>query len=1000
MSGESIRNTEQTAIKGNVRILFLLPLGLGLVVLLVTCLYTLRELQNHYIEEQAEAQVSNTDTLFQAELEKDSQILLGLTDFLKADKNLRKAWSAGDRQALLDQARPVFEDIRQKYRVTHFYFHGTDRVCFLRVHEPQRYGDYIDRFTMDRAAGSGEVSWGIELGPLGTFTLRVVCPWLIDGKLAGYIELGEEIEHIAPHMKEMLRSELVFIVDKDYLKSAGWKAGMKMLGRNADWDQFPHFVVIGGTINDMPPKLRRYLRKLDDCTTQEHLSSSIKFSLNQRIYCSRSLPLIDAGGRDVGDIIILTDVTMHKASLTKLSLLVTAVCGFVGLILFALLLRHRGRIEQRLKTAYDGLTDEIAGHKKTEGKLKEQNDFLNSVLASLTHPFYVIDANDYTIKIANPAMKLPKLTEKTTCYTVTHKRSTPCEGTEHCCPLKEIKQTKQPVMVEHIHYNENGEPRYVEVHAYPIFDSQGNVSQIIEHTIDISERRMAQDRILREKRFSENLIDSSVDGIFAYDTDCRCTLWNPAMERISGISKEEILGKCIFDIIGFLKETGEDKPLREALSGRAVVARDRPYTIPQTQKQGFFEGYYGPLHDTEGQIMGGLAIVRDITTTRRAEEEVRKSKLLYQNLVETSHDLIFQCNREGEYVFLNKAWEKTFGYRIDEMLGRSFSDFKTPETAKRDMQVFARLLEGESIVGYETTYITKSGKERYLLFNEVPRYDTSGQIIGTQGTAFDITEHKLTEQMLQNLNKELETAVERLTAANSELADFAHITAHDLKTPLRGIGSLAGIISAEYRDYIDDHGRQLLDMLVGRANRMYEQIDGILAYSEIGRLDEKKGKIDLNELVKEVINTINPPSYIKISIESDLPALVCNKVRMAQVFQNLLDNAIKYIDKPEGRIFVGCVQEEGFWKFNVTDNGCGIEEKYYEKIFQMFQTLSRRDGTDGTGIGLSIVKKIVEKYDGKVWVESQTGKETTFFFTLPMRETGVQNAELKADTTG
>ncbi|MFH1717083.1 MAG: PAS domain S-box protein, partial [Planctomycetota bacterium] len=563
-----------------------------------------------------------------------------------------------------------------------------------------------------------------------------------------------------------------------------------------------------------------------------------------------------------------------------------------------------------------------------------------------------------------------------------------------------IKRTKQPVTVEHIHYNENGEPCYVEVHAYPIFDSQGNVSQIIEHTIDISERKKAQERILKERRFSGNLINSSIDGIFAYDTDCCCTLWNPAMERITGISREQILGKCLFDIVGFLKDTGDDKLLLEALAGRAVVARDRLYTIPETGRQGFFEGYYGPLHDTQGQIMGGLAIVRDITATKRAEEEVRNSKLLYQNLVETSHDLVFQCSREGKYVFLNKAWESTIGYRIDEMLGRDFSDFKRPEIAARDMEVFARLLEGQSVVGYETTYITRSGEERHLLFNEVPRHDASGEVIGTQGTAFDITERKQTEQALESLNAELATAVERLTAANRELGDFAHITAHDLKTPLRGIGSLAGIIGAEYRDCLDDQGRQLLEMLVGRANRMYEQIDGILAYSEIGRLDEKKEHVNLNELVKEVITTIDPPAYVEIFVESDLPSLVCNKIRMAQVFQNLLDNAIKYIDKPEGRILVGCVQEDGFWKFSVTDNGCGIEERYFGKIFQIFQTLRRRDEVESTGIGLSVVKKIVEKYNGKVWVESKAGEETTFFFTLPMQEMGVQSEEFKANTAG
>jgi len=195
MSGDSITNNDRNTTLGNVRIPLLVPLGLGLVVLLGTCLFTLHKLQSRFIEELVGAQVSNTQGLFQDELKKDAELLQGLTDCLKADENLRAAWSVKDRQMLLGYARSILEDIGRKYRVTHFYFHKPDRVCFLRAHEPSRHGDYIDRFTMDQAASSGEVAWGIELGPLGTFTLRVVCPWLIDGEPAGYIELGEEIEH-------------------------------------------------------------------------------------------------------------------------------------------------------------------------------------------------------------------------------------------------------------------------------------------------------------------------------------------------------------------------------------------------------------------------------------------------------------------------------------------------------------------------------------------------------------------------------------------------------------------------------------------------------------------------------------------------------------------------------------------------------------------------------------------------------------------------------------
>jgi len=547
-------------------------------------------------------------------------------------------------------------------------------------------------------------------------------------------------------------------------------------------------------------------------------------------------------------------------------------------------------------------------------------------------------------------------------------------------------EERQPVDVEYRLRMKSGEYRWFRGRARAVWDESGKARRISGSIQDIDEQKKAETRILKEKRFSENLIESSVDGILAYDHKCCCTIWNAGIEHISGIGRDQALGKCVFEVFPFLKKADERKFFYEALAGRTVVARDRPYIIPETGTQGYFEGYYSPLHDEQGSIIGGLAIIRDITARKQAEDELQKSKALYQNLVETSHDLIFQCNRKGEFVFLNKAWQNTLDYRPEEMLGQPFSNFKKPASAERDSETFTRLLEGESIEDYETTYVTKSGDERYLLFNVVPKCDVSGRVVGIQGTAFDFTERKLAEQALEELNRELEEAVERLIAANRELGDFAHITAHDLKTPLRGIGTLAGIISEEYKDKLDPHGKELLQMLVGRASRMYQQIGSILEYSEIGRIDEKKRRVDLNKLVEAITMAIDPPENIEIHIEGALPTLICNETRLAQVFQNLLDNAIKHIDKPRGLIRIECVEERNLFKFSIADNGRGIEEKYFKKIFRLFQTLDRRDEVEAAGIGLSLVKKIVEISGGTIWVESEVGQGSTFLFTLPKQK--------------
>jgi signal transduction histidine kinase len=164
---------------------------------------------------------------------------------------------------------------------------------------------------------------------------------------------------------------------------------------------------------------------------------------------------------------------------------------------------------------------------------------------------------------------------------------------------------------------------------------------------------------------------------------------------------------------------------------------------------------------------------------------------------------------------------------------------------------------------------------------------------------------------------------------------------------------------------------------------MHNLIDGILQYSRVGRVREKITEIELNKLLPEIIDILAPPAHIKITVEGNLPAVKCEETRITQVFQNLLSNAVKYIDKPEGLIKVGCTEEGEFWKFSIADNGPGIERKHWERIFKIFQTLAPRDEFESTGIGLTVVKKIVELYDGKIWLDSELGKGTTFFFTLP-----------------
>ena len=240
----------------------------------------------------------------------------------------------------------------------------------------------------------------------------------------------------------------------------------------------------------------------------------------------------------------------------------------------------------------------------------------------------------------------------------------------------------------------------------------------------------------------------------------------------------------------------------------------------------------------------------------------------------------------------------------------------------------------------------------------------------------EMAERKQAEEQRALLLHELESA-------NEELRNFGYVVSHDLKAPLRAIGSLANWLSADYADKFDDEGKEHMRLLISRVYRMDGLIDGILQYSRVGRVKETIVAVDLDRLVHEVIDLLAPPPSIAVTIESPLPTVMTEPTRIQQVFQNLLSNAIKYMDKPDGRIRIACETEGGQWKFSITDNGPGIDQQHFDKIFQLFQTLAPRDRVESTGVGTALVKKIDVRRSHLAPNHSRPGKH--IFFTLPRK---------------
>jgi PAS domain S-box-containing protein len=291
----------------------------------------------------------------------------------------------------------------------------------------------------------------------------------------------------------------------------------------------------------------------------------------------------------------------------------------------------------------------------------------------------------------------------------------------------------------------------VEVAGIPITYSGKPAIQLIVR--EITERKRAEEALRREKEFSERLINSSVDGILAFDRDCRYTVWNQAMEQISGISREETLGKCAFEVFPFLKEAGEDKFFHEALAGMTVVAKDRPYKT-QAWREGFFEGHYSPLFSESGEIIGGLALIRDITERKVAEEALRQSEERYRDLFENANDLIYTHDLSGNFTSLNKTGEKITGYTRDEALEMNIAQVVVPEQLEKARQMIARKQSEDVPTVYEIDINSKDGRRVPLELSTRLIYQDNHPV-GVQGIARDVTERRRVEEELQASESEL-----------------------------------------------------------------------------------------------------------------------------------------------------------------------------------------------------------------------------------------------------
>jgi PAS domain S-box-containing protein len=348
-------------------------------------------------------------------------------------------------------------------------------------------------------------------------------------------------------------------------------------------------------------------------------------------------------------------------------------------------------------------------------------------------------------------------------------------------------------------------------------------------------------------------------------------------------------------------------------------------------------------------------------------------------IVESSDDAIVSKDLNGTITSWNKAAARMFGYSAEEVIGKPIAILAPPARIDEMPAILNQIKQGHRVDHYETVRRTKDGQLLNVSLTVSPIRNAGGDIVGASKIARDITERKRLEEALS-------VQAERLARSNADLEQFAYVTAHDLQEPLRGISAMSELLQRRYGAQLDEGANELIGHIVGSASRMGNLIGDLLQYSKAANSAEvPRTTVATNSAVEWAANNLKQAIEESGAIleTGDLPAVRGDMVNLVQLFQNLIANAIKYRSSRRPRITISAARQDRQWAFSVADNGIGIPPAYHRTIFGMFKRLHGSQ-YQGTGIGLALCRRIVERHGGRVWVESEPGRGATFKFTLPM----------------
>jgi signal transduction histidine kinase len=394
-----------------------------------------------------------------------------------------------------------------------------------------------------------------------------------------------------------------------------------------------------------------------------------------------------------------------------------------------------------------------------------------------------------------------------------------------------------------------------------------------------------------------------------------------------------------------------------------------------------------PLHDAAGVFFGYHGIISDVTSMIEAEERAATQYRRFREAIECipaslmlfdADDRLLICNSATQNFFRNAKHLLIPGTTFEELLR---TEIQSGNLWKVDMSIDDWVADRvASHRSANTDIIGETPDGRWIQVMERPT--TDGGVIGIR---IDITEIKQKEAELRETTRQLEEHGRELKRSNTELEQFAYVASHDLQEPLRMVGSYCQLLKRRYAGKLDGDADEFIEFAVEGANRMQRLINDLLNYSRVGRRGEAFQALPAGDLVKIALGNLQAAiadggATVEVG---ELPQVVGDRTLLAQLFQNLIGNAIKFRRDEPPVVRIAAVVDGGFAEFTVEDNGIGIEREYVDKVFLIFQRLHDRDKYAGTGIGLAIVKKVVEYHGGKIWIESEPGQGSRFQFTLP-----------------